>query len=158
LLRVLAEESNHLLRMEMARRFREATAPRAAPGASGKGRRTFKQLIAERDGLAEKKKKEAAERAAKEKALRDCQKAEARARYLDDLATRESATWREVETLIATKLPKSYDRAIELLVDLRDLAARSGREAEARARTEEIRQRHSKKPSLTERFARKKLG
>jgi hypothetical protein len=158
LLRVLAEESNHPLRMEMARRFREATSPRKDRTVTQGERRPLKQLIAERDGLAEKKKKEAAERAAKEKAVRDRQKAEARAKYLDDLATREPATWREVETLIATKLPKSYDRAIELLVDLRDLAARSGRAAEARARTEEIRQRHSKKPSLMERFAKKKLG
>ena len=34
------------------------------------------------------------------------------------------STWREVESLIATKLPKNYDRAVNLMVDLRNLAAR----------------------------------
>jgi hypothetical protein len=158
LLRVLAEESSHILRMEMARRFREATTPRGARPASQQRPRPVKQLIQERDSLAEKKKREAAERAAKERAIRDREKAEARARYLDDLAALEPATWREIESLIATKLPRSYDRAIELLVDLRDLAGRSGRAEEARARTEEIRQRHARKPSLMERFAKHKLG
>jgi hypothetical protein len=158
LLRALAEDSNHLLRMEMARRFREATASGTRSPVSGGEQRPLKELIEERDGLAEKKRREAADRAAKERAVRDRQKAEARAKYLDDLATREPATWREVEKLIATKLPKSYDRAIELLVDLRDLAGRSGRAEEARARTEEIRLRHTRKPTLMKLFARHKLG
>lgn len=158
LIRVLGDESSHLLRMEMARRFREATAPRKGQKVAGDERRPLKQLIAERDALAEKKRQKAAERAAQEKAARDRQKAEARSKYLDELATREAATWREVETLIATKLPKNYDRAIELLVDLRDLAARSGRAAEALTRTNEIRLRNAKKPSLMERFAKHKLG
>ena len=158
LLRVLAEELGQILRMEMARRFREATATGKPSKDPTKGRRPLRRLIAERDLLEEQKKKEAAEKAAKEKAARDRREAEERSKYLDTLASREAATWREVETLIATKLPKSYDRAIELLIDLRDLAARSGRAEEARARTEEIRQEHSRKPTLMERFARHKLG
>jgi hypothetical protein len=32
--------------------------------------------------------------------------------------------WKKVEGLIAAKQPKSYDQAVELLLDLHDLAAR----------------------------------
>ena len=32
--------------------------------------------------------------------------------------------WEKVERLIAIRQPKSYDQAVELLADLRDLAAR----------------------------------
>jgi hypothetical protein len=44
--------------------------------------------------------------------------------HLDHLAGKEPVLWRKVESLIAIKQPKSYDQAVELLVDLRDLAAR----------------------------------
>lgn len=74
------------------------------------------------------------------------------------MTRREPATWREVEELIATKCPKDYDRAVTLLVDLRDLAGRSGRTAEAEARILGLRQRHSNKPSLLKRFNDQKLG
>ena len=74
------------------------------------------------------------------------------------MAHREPATLREIDELIATKRPKDYDRAVTLLVDLRDLAGRSGRTAEAEARILELRQRHSNKPSLLKRLDDKKLG
>jgi hypothetical protein len=45
-----------------------------------------------------------------------------------------------------------------LLVDLRDLAERSGRTAEADVRIQGLRQRHSSKPSLLKRFDNKRLG
>ena len=73
------------------------------------------------------------------------------------MAHREPATC-EIDELIATKRPKDYDRAVTLLVDLRDLAGRTGRTAEAKARILELRQRHSNKPSLLKRFDDKKLG
>jgi hypothetical protein len=158
LLRFLAEEGDFLLRAELSKRFRESTAPSGARPALEAGRRTVAQLLAARDALVDAKRRKAAEREARERARREREQAEARARYLDDLARREPATWREVEEKIATKLPKEYDRAVELLVDLRDLAGRSGRTAEAEARILELRQRHSKKPSLMQRFDAKKLG
>ncbi|WP_435011317.1 hypothetical protein P12x_002624 [Tundrisphaera lichenicola] len=66
--------------------------------------------------------------------------------------------WREVETLIATRISANYDRAVEILVDLRELAERSGRPEEARTRTEEIRLRHTKKSLLMTLFSKNKLG
>ena len=158
LLRFLAEEGDLLLRAELSKRFREATAPKGARPAPDAERRTVAQLLAARDVLVEEKNRKAAERAARERARREREQAEARAKYLDGLARREPATWREVEELIATKRPKDYDRAVTLLVDLRDLAGRSGRTAEAEAQILELRQRHSNKPSLLKRFDDKKLG
>ena len=158
LLRFLAEEGDLLLRAELSKRFRESTVPSGAGPAPDTERRTVAQLLAARDALVESKRRKAAERAARERARQEREQAEARVKYLDDLARREPATWREVEERIATKLPKEYDRAVELLVDLRDLAGRSGRAAEAEARIMDLRQRHSKKPSLMQRFDAKKLG
>ena len=158
MLRFLAEEGDLLLRAALSKRFREATVPRGARPAPAAERQTVAQLLAARDALAEEKTRKAAERAARERARREREQAEARAKYLDDLARREPATWREVDDLITTKRPKDYDRAVTLLVDLRDLAGRSGRTAEAEARILGLRERHSNKPSLLKRFDDKKLG
>ena len=158
LVRFVAEEGDVALRAELSKRFREATAPRGQGRARAAGRRTVAQLLAARDALAEEKSRKAAEKAARERARRDREQAEARAKDLDELARREPATWREIEQLIATKRPKDYDRAIALLVDLRDLAERSGRTEEAARRIRELRERHTNKPSLLKRFEEKKLG
>jgi hypothetical protein len=158
LLRFLAEEGDLLLRAELSRRFRDATAPKGARPAPVAGRRTVAQLRAARATRVKEEKRKAAERAARERARREREQAEARTRYLDDLARREPESWREVEALIGTKRPNDYDRAVTLLVDLRDLAGRSGRAPEAEARIRELRRRHGNKPSLLKRFDAKKLG
>ena len=158
LVRFLAEEGDVLLRAELSKRFREATAPRGKGRARDAARRTVAQLLAARKALAEEKSRKAAEHAAREKTRRERERAEARAKHLDQLARREPETWREVEQLIATKRPKDYDQAVTLLVDLRDLADRSGRAAEAAGRIRDLRQRHANKPSLLKRFDGKKLG
>ena len=59
--------------------------------------------------------------------------------------------WKKVEELIATKLPKSYDQAVEVLVDLRDLAARN-EGADFGRRLEELRAEHDRKRTLIERL------
>jgi hypothetical protein len=158
LLRFLAEEGDVLLRAELSKRFREATAPRGKGRTRAAERRTVAQLLTARDALAEEKTRKAAEQAAKERARLEREQAEARAQYLDQLARREPAAWREVEQLIATKRPKDYDRAVALLVDLRDLAERSGRTEEVAKRIRQLRERHTNKPSLLKRFEEKKLG
>lgn len=158
LLRFLADEGDLLLRAELSKRFREATAPKGRRPAPDAERRTVAQLLAARDLLVKRKNRKAAVRAAQEQARRDREQAEARTQYLDDLARREPAAWREVEELIATKRPKDYDRAVALLVDLRDLAERLGRAPDTEARIRELRQRHGSKPSLLKRFDAKKLG
>ncbi len=65
---------------------------------------------------------------------------------------RENKLWDEVDALVATKLPKSYDRAVEIIVDLRDLATR-GKEGAFILRIESFREAHAKKPSFIQRLA-----
>lgn len=55
--------------------------------------------------------------------------------------------WEEAEALVATKQPRRYDEAVALLVGLREIAARAGRQAEAHARIARLRERHAKKPT-----------
>ena len=64
LVRFLAEEGDVLLRAELSKRFREATAPRGKGRARAAGRRTVAQLLAARGALAEEKSRKAAEQAA----------------------------------------------------------------------------------------------
>lgn len=158
LLRFLTEEGDLVLRAELSKRFREATVLKGARPAPDARRRTVSQLLAARNALINAKNQKAAERAAAERARLEREQAETRARYLDGLVRREPAIWREVEALIATKRPKDYDHAVTLLVDLRDLAGRLGRAAEAEARIQGLRQQHSNKPSLLKRFDNKRLG
>ena len=157
LVRFLAEEGDVLLRAELSKRFREATAPRGKGRARAAERRTVAQLLAARDALAEEKSRKAAEQAARERARREREQAEARAQYLDQLARREPATWREVEQLIATKRPKDYDRR-SLAGDLRDLAERSGRTEEAAKRIPRHPAATLWQTELRERFDKQKLG
>jgi hypothetical protein len=97
-----------------------------------------------------------AERQAAERARREQEAAEARiqarAQYLDRLAGREQATWRKVEMLIQTKQPNKYDEAVNLLVDLRDLALRGKQEAAFQTGLSKVRGAHASKSSLLRRL------
>ncbi len=76
----------------------------------------------------------------------------ARSKYLGGLARKEPAVWREIPELIATKRPASYDRAVGLLVDLRDAAATHGREAGFLAQLDLLRTEHARKTSFISRI------
>jgi hypothetical protein len=158
LLRFLAEDGDIPLRAEMTKQFRDDTAPAGAARPSGAERRTVSQLLAARDAIAEEKKRKSAEKAARDRARREKEQADARSKHLDALALREPKAWKQAEDLIATKKSKDYDEAVALLVDLRDLAARSGRAAEAESRIRDLRRLHANKPSLIRRLDEKKLG
>jgi len=114
-------------------------------------------LSAAEQSAAERRRKEA-ERTAAERDRREREAAEARDRYLSDLARRETAAWHKVDFLIATKQPGKYDEAVKLLHDLRDLALREGRAGEVEARLLGLRQEHARKPSFIERLKKAGLG
>jgi hypothetical protein len=60
--------------------------------------------------------------------LRDERQDEANcSRYLDQLGKREEGTWNRIAAHIQKRQPNEYDKAITLLIDLRDLALRQGR-------------------------------
>ncbi|MGH8480762.1 MAG: hypothetical protein ACREXK_14675 [Gammaproteobacteria bacterium] len=137
------------LRAELLRRFR-STRPEVATTKP----RTVAELFSAAGRRTEERRRKEAARVAREKARREREEAAARERFLDDLARREPATWKQVDALIATKKPADYDEAVRLLGDLKDLGARSGRIAEVQSRIQRIREEHAKKPSFIERLQR----
>ncbi len=58
-----------------------------------------------------------------------------------------------VNNLIATRQPKSYDEAVQLLVDLRDLSRRNDG-TDFHVRLEALRAEQARKPSLIHRLDR----
>lgn len=58
-----------------------------------------------------------------------------------------------IDRPLTAKQSKSYDQAIKLLVDLRDLDAR-GKGGDFRLRVEALRQAHARKPSFVERLGK----
>jgi hypothetical protein len=80
-----------------------------------------------------------------------------RSRYLDQLAKREEGIWNRIATHIQKRQPNEYDKAVTLLIDLRDLALRQGREDAFQSVLGELRQEHAAKESLLRRLAKAKL-
>ncbi len=149
LARLVAGGEPHL-RAELLRRFREsrpASASRAAPEP-----RTVGELLEAAKGRADERRSQEAARAAKAKAREEREAAKARDLRLAALAERQAETWHEVEKLIATKQPRRYDEAVALLQDLREVCVRAGKPSEAGSRIARLREEHSKKGTLIERF------
>jgi hypothetical protein len=65
---------------------------------------------------------------------------------------RETALWGEIEKLISGKKQKEYDRAVDLVKDLRDLGERTGKKSKAEAAIRDLCERHSGKSSLMRRL------
>jgi hypothetical protein len=147
LVRLIEGEAH--LRAELVRRLRESRT--TSPGAEA-GPRTAGELLAAAARRAEERRRREAERAAQERVRLEREAAEARERYLDALGQRETEMWHKVDALIATKQPGRYDEAVRLLKDLREVAARAGRQAEAEARLARLREQHAKKPSFLARL------
>lgn len=91
-------------------------------------------------------------------AAREKAKAEAeRARYLDQLAKCEGETWARVTAHMQKRQPREYDKAVGLLIDLRDLAVRKQRVAAFQSALDELRQAHAAKESFLRRLAKAAL-
>ena len=119
-------------------------------------KRTVGQLRRAAQAYAKERQRIEADKRAKEKARQERQAATARAMHLDGLAGREKKLWTEVHTLVATKLPKNYDQAVKILLDLRDLAARDNGNNFG-INIEALRQTHARKPSFMERLKKARL-
>jgi hypothetical protein len=117
-------------------------------------RRTAGELRDQWEKCIERDRRRVAEEKAAEEARRAKRKAAERTKHLDQLAGREEAVWKEAETLVAAKLPKKYDEAVALLVDLRDLAKRSKQEAAFADRVRRMSERHASKLTFVQRLRR----
>lgn len=81
----------------------------------------------------------------------------ARKRRLEELALKENEVWLQVKALIEEKKPKSYDSAIGLLKDLRELAEYQGRLEEFKKHIAEIQQTYSSRTALRDRMIHARL-
>ena len=121
-------------------------------------RRTVRHLLAAAEAFTGQRERKEARQAAEAKARQERQAALARQKHLDSLVGQESELWAKVKELVATKLPKSYDLAVQHLVDLRDLAVRKGVETDFSRHLALLREAHSrKKQSLIRRLQEKGL-
>lgn len=120
-------------------------------------RRTAGEIRVRAEVIADVRKREEAEQRAREKAYREREKTEMRKKHLQSLLGRESDLWAKVEELITTRQPGPYGEAVILLQDLHDLAAMTGKPFDFRTRMTELYTRHSRKPSLLEKFRKAKL-
>lgn len=75
----------------------------------------------------------------------------AREKRLNEIKGREEKIWNQIEALASEKKAKSYDQAIDLLVDLRDLAQRE-KSTDFSAKFDALKQRHSSKSSFIQRL------
>jgi hypothetical protein len=80
-----------------------------------------------------------------------------RAVYLEGLAKREKAVWKQLEAHIEKRQPKDYERAVILLMDLYDLSVRQGDETRFQLTMEELRKTHAAKGAFLRRLAKAKL-
>lgn len=137
LLQVIGGENPHV-GTELLRRF-HSTLP-VVPARATVAPRTAGQLRA------------AAAEYAQEKARREARrKAAERTKHLDDLEKREETAWADLDDWVSTKRQSDYDRAVLLLLDLRDVAARASRDAAFQQRLRGILEHHSTKSSFLRR-------
>jgi hypothetical protein len=116
--------------------------------ASSPQARTAGELLRAAEEAAGERRRATAARAEAARKRREHEAAIARSQYLESVARREPSVWTEIQALIATKQPASYDRAVGLLVDLRDVAVARGDESDFLRRLEALGTEHARKPSL----------
>ncbi len=134
----------------LQRFLRERAARGAGPATTG---RTVGELLRAAEAHAAKRRRAEAAKRAKETASRERAAAIAREKHLDSLVGREAKLWAEVDTLIGTKQPLNYDRAVKILVDLHDLADR-GQDEDFRGRLAALLQSQARKPTLMDRLGK----
>jgi uncharacterized Zn finger protein len=112
--------------------------------------------ISKAETYAKDRKRRAAEKKAKEQARKKRERALAREKYIESLAGREDSIWKKVDALIDSKQPVKYDEAVKLLVDLRDLYKKTGKEKAFKQKLNTICENHHRKVSFLNRL--KKAG
>lgn len=115
-------------------------------------RRTVAQLLKAAEERAQIRRRQERERAERERIQHEQEAQAARERHLNDLAKHWDEAWAQVDQLIATKQPRSYDEAVTLLGDLRELAVRDGKGQEVSARLLRIQTEHEGKSTFISRL------
>jgi hypothetical protein len=148
LCRLMEGNAAHL-EIELRTRFeRERSADR--PKLALQPVRTVGQLLAAAEGAKQRREREETTKVAAEKARQNRECARVREEYLSSLATRVPAVWHQVEELVSAKQSKAYAEAIQLLIDLREVANRRGTGPDYARQLAGLRDRHTKKKSFLE--------
>jgi hypothetical protein len=148
----LMEGNTPRIEMELQSRFRrQQSGSRSRDEAKP---RTVAELLSAARAFGESRQRQERQKAELEKARQEQQAAMAREKHLDSLKGRSENIWATVNTLVATRLPKSYDEAVQHVADLRDLAEREDRQAEFKKRLHALHDQHAAKKSLIERLAK----
>ncbi len=142
---------------ELLRQFQQARQSSKHNSVQAQPNRTVGELLAAAEARTAERSRAMAEREASELARLERDQAASRAKYLDQLATREYEVWDQVTQLVQTKQPNNNDRAVSCLVDLLDLASRRGREQEFKAALDRLRECHLKKESFLRRLTKAQL-
>ena len=148
LIGTLMMDANHAAVPQLLQRYLREAGAAARPGAEG---RTVARLLQAAEEHARERERKETQKRAEEKARRELEATLARQKYLTGLVGREADLWARVDDLVAARQPKSYDEAVNLLVDLRDLCARDRRSGFL-PRIETLLQAHARKPSFIERL------
>lgn len=148
LLRVLDGDGGSLS-LELRRHLREATTQAVAP--AGPLRRAGALLQRAETLERARLQREEAEREQKRRLEAERRAAE-REQHLDRLKGKDELLWQQAEQLVAVRQAKEYAKATEILMDLRDLAAREGRKEEWSKHFEAFRLAHVKKAGLMRRL------
>jgi hypothetical protein len=120
---------------------------RAHPAVADRPRRTVAQLLAWAEKLEDARRREALQRQAQARAAA----AAARERQLSELGRRGASAWQELEQLVAAR---SYDEAVRLTVDLREVAVPADGLEEFDRRLADIRQRYARRRAFLDRLSR----
>lgn len=137
----------------LLKRFRSShAAGNARAEATGAPARTAGGLLEMARLREQEHAREQARRAAEARAQREAEQAAGRTKHLDELAHRQEAAWGDIEGLIAIKQPMTYDLAVVLINDLRDIAVRTDTQPQFEARLAALRERHRGKPSFLDRL------
>jgi hypothetical protein len=113
--------------------------------------RTVRELLKKVDFIRQNRERLEAEKKAAELAEKQRLQKLAREKRLNEILGQEPILWAQIESLAAEKKAKSYDKAVELLTDLRDLAARTGG-SDFHLKLKKLREKHSPKSSFIERL------
>jgi hypothetical protein len=114
-------------------------------------KRTVGQLLRESENVRQTRIQFSAKKAAAELAEQQRLQGIAREKRLNEIMGREEKIWNQIEVLASEKKAKSYDQAIDLLVDLRDLAQRE-KSTDFSGKFDDLKRRHSSKLAFIQRL------
>ncbi|MCY4189516.1 MAG: hypothetical protein OXD30_13635, partial [Bryobacterales bacterium] len=134
------------------------TAWAVAQGQSNCRRRTVAELQGRSRIVRDRRMAEEARRREEERLRKEREAERARRKRLDATKARGARVWDEVEVQVQYVNAPGYNRATELLVDLRTLAQEAGEMHEFARHIESIRRRHARKPAFIKRLDRNRLG